>query len=155
MPCLKPTQSCVPFSAWWDTTEGSSKGLHTLYNHSVNISLGKGPAGSWSGCHLQRKSWRLSKCWSKCVWQLPFWLLLTTLNHCCWETDVSKDRLGAVLSQKQADGWYHPVTYGSRTLTSHEENYHSTKCEFLALKWAVTEHFKGVPALPVIHGEEG
>ena len=24
----------------------------------------------------------------------------------------------------------------------HEKNYHSTKLEFLALKWAVTEHFK-------------
>ena len=27
-------------------------------------------------------------------------------------------------------------------LTTHEKNYHSTKLEFLALKWAVTEHFK-------------
>ena len=25
---------------------------------------------------------------------------------------------------------------------SHEKNYHSTKCEFLALKWVVMEHFK-------------
>ena len=32
------------------------------------------------------------------------------------ETDVSKDGLGAVLSQKQADGWYHPITCGSRPL---------------------------------------
>ena len=24
----------------------------------------------------------------------------------------------------------------------HEKNYYSTKLEFLALKWAVTEHFK-------------
>ena len=26
--------------------------------------------------------------------------------------------------------------------TMREKNYHSTKLEFLALKWAVTEHFK-------------
>ena len=58
------------------------------------------------------------------------------------ETDASKDGLGAVLSQKQADGQYHPVAYGSRALTPHEKNYHLTKLEFLALKWAVTEHFK-------------
>ena len=58
------------------------------------------------------------------------------------ETDVSKDRLGAVLSQKQVDGWYHPVAYGSRALMPHEKNYHSTKLEFLALQWTVTKHFK-------------
>ena len=58
------------------------------------------------------------------------------------ETDASKEGLGAVLSQKQEDGWFHPVAYGSRVLTLHEKNYHSTKLEFLALKWAVTEHFK-------------
>ena len=58
------------------------------------------------------------------------------------ETDASKDGLGAVLSQKQMNGWYHPVTYGSRALMSDEKNYHSTKPEFLTLKWVVTEHFK-------------
>ena len=50
--------------------------------------------------------------------------------------------MGAVLSQKQEDEWFHPVAYGSRALTTHEKNYHSTKLEFLALKWAITEHFK-------------
>ena len=58
------------------------------------------------------------------------------------ETNASKEGLGAVLLQKQMDRWYHPITYGSRALTSHEKNYHSTKLEFLALKWAGTEHFK-------------
>ena len=58
------------------------------------------------------------------------------------EMDASKDRLGAVLSQKQVDGWYHLVAYSSRSLTPHEKNYHSTKLEFLALEWVVTEHFK-------------
>ena len=51
--------------------------------------------------------------------------------------------LQEVLSQKQAGGHYHLVVYGSWALTAHEKNYHSTKLEFLALKWAVTEHFKG------------
>ena len=45
-----------------------------------------------------------------------------------------------VLSQKQADGQYHPVAYGSLALTAHEKNYHSTKLEFLVLKLAITEH---------------
>ena len=50
------------------------------------------------------------------------------------KTDASKEGLGAGLSQKQGDGQYHPVTYGSWALTAHEKNYHSTKPEFLALK---------------------
>ena len=43
------------------------------------------------------------------------------------ETDASKEGLGAVLSQKQSDGQYHLVAYGSWALTAHEMNYHSTK----------------------------
>ena len=58
------------------------------------------------------------------------------------KTDVSTEGLGAVLSQKQEDGLFHLVAYGSWALTAHERNYHSTKLEFLALKWAITEHFK-------------
>ena len=58
------------------------------------------------------------------------------------ETDASKEGLGAVLSQKQEDGWFHLVAYGSQLLTTHEKNYHSMKLEFLALKWAIMEHFK-------------
>ena len=65
------------------------------------------------------------------------------------ETDASKEGLGAVLSPKQAVlspkqayGHYHLVAYSSQALTAHEKNYHSTKLEFLVLKWAVMEHFK-------------
>ena len=58
------------------------------------------------------------------------------------KTDTSEEGLGAVLSQKQEDGWFHPVAYGSQALTMHEKNYHSAKLEFLVLKWALKEHFK-------------
>ena len=58
------------------------------------------------------------------------------------ETDASEDGLQGVLLQKQVDGQYHPVAYSSRALPPHEKNYYSTKLEFLALKLAVTEHFK-------------
>ena len=58
------------------------------------------------------------------------------------ETDMCEDGIGMVLSQKQMDRRYHLVAFGSRALTPHEKNYHSTKLEFLALKWAVMEHFK-------------
>ena len=43
------------------------------------------------------------------------------------DTDVSKEGLGY---------FWQPLPYTSR------ENYHSSKLEFLALKWSITEHFK-------------
>ena len=57
------------------------------------------------------------------------------------EMDASGKGLGAVLSQKQDDGRYHPVAYASQTMNETEQCYHSNKQEFLALKWAVTEQF--------------
>ena len=58
------------------------------------------------------------------------------------ETDASSEGLGAVLSQKLADGKWHPVAFGSRELKGGEAKYHSSKLEFLALKWAITEQFR-------------
>ena len=58
------------------------------------------------------------------------------------ETDASGDGLGAVLSQKQSDGKYHPVAYASCSLKGSESKYHSSKLEFLALKWAVVNQFR-------------
>ena len=58
------------------------------------------------------------------------------------ETDASLCGLGAILSQKQDDGKYHPVAYASWELKGGEKKYHSSKLEFLALKWAVTDQFK-------------
>ena len=58
------------------------------------------------------------------------------------ETDASKYGLGAILQQVQEDGRYHLVAYASCALRRSEANYHSSKLEFLALKWAVTQQFK-------------
>ena len=58
------------------------------------------------------------------------------------ETDASKEGLGVVLSQKQSNGWYHPIAFGSCSLTLVEKNYHNSKLEFLTLKWSVMKHFK-------------
>ena len=57
------------------------------------------------------------------------------------EMDASGKGLAVVLSQKQSDGRYHPVTYTSRIMNETEQRYHSNKQEFLALKWAVTKQF--------------
>ena len=58
------------------------------------------------------------------------------------ETDASSLGLGTVLLQVQDNGKLHPVAYASRALKKGEKNYHSSKLEFLALKWAVTEQFE-------------
>ena len=58
------------------------------------------------------------------------------------ETDASSDGLGMVLSQKQEDGKYHPVAYASQTLKGSKSKYHSSKLEFLTLKWAVVDQFR-------------
>ena len=55
--------------------------------------------------------------------------------------DASRKGLGAVLSQKQADGQYRPIAYASHVMNETEQSYHSNKQEFLALKWVVMEQF--------------
>ena len=66
------------------------------------------------------------------------------------ETDVSKDGLGTVLSQKQSDSKYHPIAYDSRSLKGLEEKYHLSKLELLALKCAVVDQFLRILAVPAI-----
>ena len=50
--------------------------------------------------------------------------------------------MGTVLLQESDDGHYHPVAFASRKLKGGQPKYHSSKLEFLALKWAVTEQFR-------------
>ena len=56
-------------------------------------------------------------------------------------TDASTTGLGAVLSQKQADGTERVVAYASHSLNKAERNYDAHKLEFLALRWTVTDQF--------------
>ena len=58
-------------------------------------------------------------------------------EHFLLETDASGIGLGAVLSQKQSDGKYHPVAYASRSLQPNEKNYPISELETLAIVWAV------------------
>ena len=71
----------------------------------------------------------------------PYWLLLTLRRNSSWKPNASSEGLDAVLSQKQPDGKWHPITFGSRELKGGEAKYHSSKLESLALKWAVMEQF--------------
>ena len=56
-------------------------------------------------------------------------------------TDACESGLGAVLAQIKEDNVKCPIAYASRTLSKSEHSYDAHKLEFLALKWAVTDHF--------------
>ena len=56
-------------------------------------------------------------------------------------TDASQHGLGCILYQQSSEKDTQVIAYGSRTLLPAEKRYHSTKLEFLALRWAVTEKF--------------
>ena len=73
--------------------------------------------------------------------QAPILFFLDFSKPFLLETDASGKGLGAVLSQKQSDGRYHPIAYASCIMNETEQRYHSNKQEFVALKWAVTEQF--------------
>ena len=57
-------------------------------------------------------------------------------------TDMSEIGLGAILYQEQAEGPPRVIAYASQSLSKAEKKYHSSKLEFLALKWAITEQFQ-------------
>ena len=69
------------------------------------------------------------------------------------ETDASKEGLGAVLSQKQEDGQFHLVAYGSWVLTTHEKNYHSHETGVSGIKMGCYRTFQRISAVPTLPGE--
>ena len=62
------------------------------------------------------------------------------------ETDASLQGLGAGLSQQDETGKLHVIAYASQSLCPSGRsmcNYSLVNLELLALKWAVTEKFRG------------
>ena len=55
--------------------------------------------------------------------------------------DASEQGLGVVLYQDQDDGTTHIIAYVSQNLSKSEKRYHSSKLEFLTLKWSICECF--------------
>ena len=49
--------------------------------------------------------------------------------------------LGQSLYQEQDDGTTRVIAYASRSLSKSEKRYHSSKLEFLTLKWSICERF--------------
>ena len=54
--------------------------------------------------------------------------------------DASPVGLGAILAQQQADGFLHPIAFGSRSTTDVESRYRQTEGKGLAVLWGC-QHF--------------
>ena len=115
--------------------KGFANLAHPLYDvlgKEVKMGLVDLPPEAWEAINILKRK----------VQSAPVLVFLDFDKPFLLETDASKEGLGAVLSQKQSDGHYHLVAFGSHSLTLLEKNYHSSKLEFLMLKWSITEHFK-------------
>ena len=98
--------------------------LYNVLGKEVKMSLVDLPPKAWEAMNVLKGK----------VQSAPILVFLDFDKPFLLETDASKEGLGMVLSQKQSDEWYHPIAYGSCSLTPSEKNYHSSKLEFLALK---------------------
>ena len=139
---LRPTQKVCAFLGLVGHYRRFIKGLAHIAQPLNDHLAGEGGSRKSEHVSLSEDALRASEALKQACMTAPVLAFADYTKPFLLEMDASKDGLGAVLSQKQADRQYHPVTYGSRALTPHEKNYHLTKLEFLALKWAVTEHFK-------------
>ena len=97
----------------------------------------------WYSFYLPTEGWKAESTPGQVEWVLNpgpvAWQSTALPTELSWPGKLG---LGAVLSQKQTDGQYHLVAYVSCFWTVYECNYHLTKQEFLALKWAITEQFQ-------------
>ena len=73
-------------------------------------------------------------------------------KDCSLETDTSKEGLGAVLSQKQEDGQFHPVAYVSQVLTTHEKELPFYKAGVSGVKMGHHGTFQRISAVPTLPG---
>ena len=56
------------------------------------------------------------------------------------ETDASEKGLGCVITQRQDNGKFKPISFASRTLNKAEKNYDTTNKEALAVIWALKKY---------------
>ena len=89
--------------AWWATTGGSLKGSHALHNPLVSISLERGLVRSQRRVSLTKDAMKDFEALKQACMTAPILVFTDYTKQFLLEADASKDGLGAVLSQKQAD----------------------------------------------------
>ena len=79
----------------------------------MNSWLEREPVESQNGCCFLKMPWRLLQALKGACMSSPVLAFANYTKDFLLEMDASKEGLGAALSQKQADGHYHLVAYGS------------------------------------------
>ena len=127
-----------PFHLLQETSEDVTKLAHKSKQHFDHGSIPSSRPVIWTEQHQKAVEKLLDHLVSPPILGYP-----DSSKSFVLHTDASQEGLGAVFYQKK-DGKMRVIGYGSRSLTKAEKNYylHSGKLEFLALKWAVCEHFR-------------
>ena len=127
------------------TIISSLKTLAKRPDHSINCLLALTTDSLRKGGHLKlewtqehRDCFELLKC--ICT-KTPILAYADYSKPFIMHTDASGIGLGAILYQEQAEGPPRVITYASQSLSKAEKKYHSSKLEFLALKWDIMEQF--------------
>ena len=114
-----------------------AKPLYDLLKNNNAIGRAKSFSSiSWTEVHQESTSQLIDAITKFPVMAYPDFEQKFTLH-----TDASYDGLGAVLYQLQEDQM-RVIGYASRTLCPSEKNYHSSKLEFLCMKWAISDSFR-------------
>ena len=117
------------------------KGFAKIAAPLYDLTSGNNKDKKWEHVNLSPEAREAFDCLKVACLQAPILAFPDFNKPFLLETDASERGLGVVLSQKQADGQYHPIAYASRVMNETEQRYHSNKQEFLALKWVVMEQF--------------
>lgn len=113
-----------------------AKPLFDLLKHDSSTQLRSSSKIRWEEVHQKSLSSLLS-----CLITPPLLSYPDYNETFSMHVDASTKGLGCVLYQK-IKGELKLLGFGSRTLQGSEQRYHSTKLEFLALKWSICDHFR-------------
>ena len=101
---------CGLVGHYWRFIKGFANIAHPLYDmlgKEVKMGLVDLPPEVWEAMNILTRK----------VQSVPILVFPDFNKPFLLEMDASKEGLGAVLSQKQNDGHYHPVTFRNRSLT--------------------------------------
>ena len=101
---------CVPFSAWWAHYRRIIKWFPWIVQPLSEYLTGEGTSRKSEWVLLTEEAMKAFKALKQACMTAPILAFADYTKPFLLETDASKDGLGEVLSQKQADRQYHPMS---------------------------------------------